>query len=202
MNSKKILEHVSNNQKKHKMNCSEIRNRISMLVWEKASDAPGREMSPDRELSAHLQECASCALFYKNYQSGVQSILADKRTQPDPDLYSKLEQRIQSDDQALLFGSTTHTGVMPGKRQIFPYQHQPAWQDNRRIITRLAWSITAGAAAVMAGIWTGNQFAVDTYLNSDKQLYQQEISMQSDDLSGLNDGLIDYFNYEKPLNDE
>lgn len=184
------------------MNCTESRNRISMLVWEKVPDALAGEMSPDRELSAHLQECASCALFYKNYQSGVQSVIADKRTNPDPDLYFKLEQRIQSADEALLFGSTTHTGLLPGKQQIVPYQHQPAWQDNRRIITRLAWAITASAAAVMAGIWTGNQFAVDTYLNNDKQLYEQEISMQSDDLSGLNDGLIDYFNYEKPLNDE
>lgn len=196
------MEQVSNNQKKHKMNCKESRNIISKLVWEKAPDAPKEVISLDGELSAHLQECTSCSLFYKNYQSGVQSILADKRILPDSDLYAKLEKRMQLDDEALLVGSTAQGGVYREKRQIVPYPDQPALQNNRRIITRLVWSVTAGAAAVMAGIWTGNQFAVDTYLNNDKQLYQQEISMQSNDLSGLNDGLIDYYNYEKPLNDE
>lgn len=184
------------------MNCKESRNRISMLVWEKSLESPGREISTDRELSAHLQKCDSCALFYKNYQSGVQSLLLDKKTQPDPDVYSKLEQRIQSDDEHLLIGPTALTWAFPSKRQTGSYQDQSVWQVNRRIKTRLAWSITAGAAAVFAGIWTGNQFAIDTYLSNDKQLYQQEISLQSEDLSGLNNGLIDYFNYEKPLNDE
>lgn len=181
----------------HKMKCTESRNRISKLVWEKVP------LETDGELTTHMQKCASCSLFYQNYLLGIGSVLEDKRIVPDPDLWSRIESRMLRDRLTgklnLPNEGMAHSDY---KESLNNRANTASEHSNHATIMRLTWYSLAGAAAILAGILIGNNFAFSSYLNTDKQLYRQEISLQSDDLSGLNAGLIDYYTYEKELSDE
>ena len=179
------------------MNCTESRDRISKLIWD---DTP---LGTDGDLTAHMKGCSSCTLFHQNYLRGIEGFMAEKRIAPDPGLWSRIDGRILNEKDADALPHSPKENRPTGINKSTPdHALTTRPRNDRAVIIRLAWYTTVGAAAVLSGIWLGNNFTLDSYLDTDKQLYRQEISLQSDDLSGLNSGLIDYYTYEKQRNDE
>lgn len=118
-------------------------------------------------LKSHIKDCRECEIFYYNYLKAVKGIRNKLRVNPDSTLHSKIQYRLNN----------------PTKKQ-----------SNHPVI-KLVWYFTVGAAALVSGIYAGSVFTKDTLQKSDQELYRQEITMQSNDISGLDSGLADYFNY-------
>jgi hypothetical protein len=65
-------------------------------------------------------------------------------------------------------------------------------------IPRLALTGISAAAALFTGLTVANLLS-DTVPVNDKELYKQEVSVQSTDISGINDGLIEYYNFKSDI---
>lgn len=118
-------------------------------------------------LKFHIKECRACETFYYNYLKAIKGIRSELRVKADSTLHSKIQYRLEN----------------PTKKQ-----------SNHPVI-KLVWYLTVGVAAVISGIYAGTAFTKDSLQKSDQELYRQEITMQSNDISGLDSGLVDYFNY-------
>ncbi len=98
----------------------------------------------------------------------------DMRTIPDPYLWSKIQSR-------LIEGR--------GNKMVF----KPS-------IFKIAYTTFAATAAIMAGIWAGSTFI--KIQTQDAELYRQEISINTGNLSGLSSDLLYYAEADKISEDE
>lgn len=171
--SKEKLNIVSNNKKERSMNCKESKVKISSIVWR---DLP---MEEEAALASHLEGCASCTDFYHNYSKAVQGIMNERRIKADPQLYKAIDMR---------------------RHYTVPFQRKTSETPFfiMRPVIKLAYSLVAGVAAVLIGIWAGQLFITNTLTPVEMESYKQEISMQSSDLSGLNANMLNYVNFENP----
>lgn len=65
-------------------------------------------------------------------------------------------------------------------------------------ISRIALSAVSAAAALFTGLTVANLITENVPV-SDKEIYKQEVSVQSTDISGINDGLIEYYNFKSDI---
>lgn len=155
------------------MNCKESKEKISSIVWR---DLP---MEEEADLASHLEGCASCTDFYHNYSIGVQGIMNGRRMKADPQIYEAIDMR---------------------RHLALPMQRKTSGTPFfiKRPVIKLAYSLVAGVAAVLIGIWAGQLFITNTLTPGEMESYKQEISMQSSDLSGLSANMLNYVNFENP----
>ncbi len=76
-------------------------------------------------------------------------------------------------------------------------EHRASNEPTPGNIIKLALSITSAAAAVITGIIAAN-LVVEHSDVIEKEQYKQEISLQSSNLSGIDENFIEYYNYENP----
>lgn len=115
-------------------------------------------------------------------QEGIRQIRAGLRTMPDQGLYDRINS-VLTDREEKAPLSRVAKGVLS--------------DGITRPLVKIGYTITAGAAAVIAGILVGNLFYSGDYTN-EKEAYIQEITMQSSDMSGLSAQLINYYNEDNP----
>ncbi len=94
-------------------------------------------------------------------------------------------------------GILKHKRIEPDPDLWKKVVHKTYQESNHGKTIKLALSLTSAAAAVITGIITANLVIEPNFIN-DKEQYKQEISFQTNNLSGLEEGLIEYYNYENP----
>lgn len=109
---------------------------------------------------------------------GIRQIKAGFRSAPDPYLFDRISVVLNQSGE-------NQTPLDSSVQKSNPRFNKPA--------IKLGWSLTAAAAAIFAGVLVGNLFLSGNY-TAEKEAYRQEITMQSDDISGLSAELINYYN--------
>lgn len=118
----------------------------------------------------------------KIISDGISRIKSGMRTVPDPELWNTISGTLQNE------GSDT------GFSEI-EYLKSKAQAGIRKPILKLAGSITAAAAAFVAGIIMANLYYTGSAGN-EKDTYKQEIYAESSDFTGMNDKVIEYYDVE------
>ncbi|HLN53271.1 MAG TPA: hypothetical protein VK212_06140 [Lentimicrobium sp.] len=158
------------------MKCKEVRIKIM--------DVAGvGDLSNDEELMRHLSNCKECAFYFNKYFLAINSLKLDvKSFSPNPFLKDIILER---------------TILNPTKVSVLKH---PTSTYLLKSVIKFSWSVTIAAASVFMGILLGNISTHNADIQNEKESYIQEISMNSSDLTGINDNVLSYFDIEQ--NDE
>lgn len=118
-------------------------------------------------------------------EAGIKQIKAGMRTSPDPLLWEKVlaaGNDVDNGKTAVLAGSQS-AGIF-----VFNYPVRP--------VLKIVWSALASAAAVIAGIIAADRFYSDSSIK-EKDLYRQELSMQSAAQNNADNMLYQYYNNDE-----
>lgn len=110
--------------------------------------------------------------------TGIDQIKAGMRTSPDPFLWDNIVAAYEGSDQSYrIKGGDNHQ------------------TDRLRPVMKVLWSAIASAAAVFIGIIAANQFYSTSSVN-EKDVYRQEISMQSSSQTSAENMMYEFYNEE------